>query len=207
MRKPPRLYFSFRSPRSWLTLRRLEELQPDAPRLIDYRPHWVPDDAMRNALRENGADFLETPLSRAKHQYLLADTKRLVDQFGYQMVWPADIDVRWEVPHLAFLYARRRDRAIEFYRAAVRARWERGENISDPTVLGRIATEAGLDPADTLAAVDDPTIRQDGLAALTSAYEEDVFAVPYFIIGRHRFWGLERLDDFLSALDAAGIRQ
>lgn len=207
MRKPPRLYFSFRSPRSWLALRQLEERWPEAPRIVSYIPHWVPGTALRGALDERNSGFLETPISRAKHEYLLADTSRLVHRFGYRMVWPMDMEVDWEVPHLAWLYARRCDRAWEFYQAAVRARWERGENISDSAVVARIAREAQIDPDAAIAAVNDPTIRAEAVDALARAYDEDIFAVPYFIAGRHRCWGLERLDEFLAAVDAAGLRQ
>ncbi|MFJ6194936.1 2-hydroxychromene-2-carboxylate isomerase [Micromonospora sp. NPDC092111] len=207
MRKPPRLYFSFRSPRSWLAVRRLTERWPDAPDAITFVPHWVPKDGLRAALTEADSGFLDTPISRAKHEYLLADTNRLVRRFGYRMEWPADMDVDWAVPHLAWLYAQQQQRGWEFYQAAVRARWERGENISRPAVVAAIATEAGVDPAGAIAAVVDPSLREAAVEALASAYDDDVFAVPYFIVGRHRFWGLERLDGFLDALQSPGVRR
>jgi 2-hydroxychromene-2-carboxylate isomerase len=208
MRKPPRLYFSFRSPRSWLAVRQLVERFPEAPHAITFIPHWEPDDGLRAALRSAGSDFLDTPISRAKYEYLLADTKRLARLLGYTMVWPAaDIDVSWEAVHLAWLYARSQGRGWEFYQAAVRKRWEHGMNISDLTVLSGIATDAGVDPAGAVAAASDPGLRDEALAALVSAYNEDIFAVPYFLVGRHRFWGLERLDGFLDACSAAGVRQ
>ncbi|MFE9657506.1 2-hydroxychromene-2-carboxylate isomerase [Micromonospora sp. NPDC006431] len=205
MRKPPRLYFSFRSPRSWLAVRQLTERWPEAPDAITFVPHWVPEDGLRAALAEADSSFLDTPISRAKHEYLLTDTNRLVHRLGYRMVWPADMDVDWAVPHLAWLYAREQGRAWEFYQAAVRARWEQGENISDPGVLAGLATEAGIDPVGAIGAVADPTLREAAVQALAGAYDDDIFAVPYFIVGRHRFWGLERLDGFLDALHAAGV--
>ncbi|MEU3455508.1 DsbA family protein [Micromonospora sp. NPDC006766] len=207
MRKPPRLYFSFRSPRSWLAVRQLTERWPEAPDAITFVPHWVPDDGLRAALAEADSDFLDTPISRAKHEYLLADTNRLVHRFGYRMVWPADMDVDWAVPHLAWLHADQQGRGWAFYQAAVRARWERGENISDPAVLADIATEAGIDPAGARAAAAHPTLREAAVRALAGAYDDDIFAVPYFIVGRHRFWGLERLDGFLDALTTTGVRR
>ncbi|MCW3816579.1 DsbA family protein [Micromonospora sp. DR5-3] len=206
MRKPPRLYFSFRSPRSWLAVRQLTERWPEAPDVITFVPHWAPADGLRAALAEADSGFLDTPISRAKHEYLLVDTNRLVHRLGYRMVWPADMDVDWAVPHLAWLYAREQGRGWEFYQAAVRARWEEGENISDPAVLAGLATEAGIDPAGAVGAAADPGLREAAVQALASAYDDDIFAVPYFIVGRHRFWGLERLDGFLDALHTAGVR-
>jgi 2-hydroxychromene-2-carboxylate isomerase len=205
MRKPPRLYFSFRSPRSWLALRRLEERWPQAPEVVTYLPHWQPEPALREALTTAGSDVVTTGVSRAKHEYLLVDTERLVRAAGHTMVWPADVAVNWEVPHLAWLYARRQDRGAQFYRAVVRARWERGENVSDPRVLTAAAGEAGLDPAGVLGAVHDRGVRQEAVEVLGRAWDDDVFAVPYFIVGRHRFWGLGRLDGFLAAAADAGV--
>jgi 2-hydroxychromene-2-carboxylate isomerase len=201
-RKPaqPKLYFNLRSPFSWMALRRLEERFPQAPERIEYIPYWDPDERTRQALGERGAAFHYTQMSKAKHLYILQDTKRLSQRFGYRMAWPIDVDPWWEVPHLGWLAARRLGRERELYAALTAARWERGENICDPEVLRRAAEEAGVDPEPVLAAVDDPEIRAEGVGALERAYHEDVFGIPYFKLGRHRFWGLDRLDDFLTGL-------
>lgn len=203
MRRPPRMYFSFRSPRSWLALRRLEERRPDLSATVRYVPHWTPEPWLRSALAERGSGVLETPLSRAKHDYLVDGTDRLVRQFNYRMTWPADLDGRWDLPHLAWLSAQRQGLGTPFYRAAVRARWERGENICDPVILRAIAAEAGLDPQ---VAVDDESLRAEAVEAHEWAFDDDIFAVPYFIVGRHRCWGLERLDDFTAAMDATAAK-
>ncbi|WP_084729938.1 2-hydroxychromene-2-carboxylate isomerase [Streptacidiphilus neutrinimicus] len=207
-RKPvkPRLYFSFRSPFSWMALRQLEERVPRAREVIDYVPYWDPDERTAKALEARGAGFHYTQMSKAKHLYILQDTKRLTQRFGYRMAWPIDIDPWWEVPHLGWLAARRLGREREMFSALTAARWERGENICDQDVLRRAAEEAGVDPRPVLEAVDDPEIREEGVAALAQAYDDDVFGIPYFKLGRHRFWGLDRLDDFLRALEDAALQ-
>ncbi|GAA2489682.1 hypothetical protein GCM10010406_27320 [Streptomyces thermolineatus] len=203
MRRPPRLYFSFRSPFSWMALRRLEERFPQAPEVIDYYPFWGPDKVTEAALEERGSGMHYVQMSKAKHLYILQDTKRLSQQFGYRMTWPVDIDPWWELPHLAWLQARRLGRAQDFYRAVTEARWERGENVCEPEVLHRIAEAAGFDGDAMVAAVDDPEIRAEGADALAAAYDDDVFGIPYFKVGPHRFWGVDRLDAFLDALATA----
>ncbi|WP_159943619.1 MULTISPECIES: 2-hydroxychromene-2-carboxylate isomerase [unclassified Nocardiopsis] len=200
MRKPPRLYFAFRSPFSWMALRRLEELYPEAVDQVEYRPFWEPDEDLLGRLRAGGGEFLYTPMSKAKHLYILYDTKRLAASFGYTMSWPVDVDPWWEVPHLAWLHARREGRAREFYRAVTEARWERGENVCDPAVVRDLAASVGLDGATAAAAASDPDLREEGLRALHDLYQDDVFGVPYFRVGRHRFWGLDRLEAFTDAL-------
>lgn len=203
MKRKPRLYFCFRSPFSWMALRRLEELLPEAPELIDYYPYWEPDVKMLAALHERGGEFHYAQMSKAKHLYILADTKRLSRRFGYPMKWPVDIDPWWELPHLAWLRASHQGMGREFYRVATEARWERGENICEPDVIRKLAASIGMDGDELVAAADDPQIRTEGLDKLVAHYEDDVFGVPYFKLGRHRFWGVDRLEDFVAALNAA----
>lgn len=200
MRRPPRLYFSFRSPFSWMALRRLEERLPQAPELIEYVPYWDPDEKMAAALDERGSGFHYTRMSKAKHLYILQDTKRLAQRYGYSMTWPIDIDPWWDLPHLAWLRARETGAHRELYAAVCTARWERGENVCEPEVLHAVCVDAGLDADALVAAGTDDAVRAAGLAALSAAYDDDVFGIPYFKLGRHRFWGLDRLDGFLDAL-------
>ncbi|MBU3862707.1 DsbA family protein [Streptomyces sp. 4503] len=209
MKRRPRLYFNLRSPFSWMGLKRLEERFPQAPEVIEYYPYWDPDEKTRAALEERDSGFHYTQMSKAKHLYILQDTKRLSTRYGYTMSWPVDVDPWWELPHLAWLKARHLGRERDFYAAVSAARWERGENICDTEVLHRVAEAAGFDGDEMVAAAHDPALRAEGVDALAAAYDDDVFGIPYFKVGRHRFWGLDRVDGFLDelipALRKAGV--
>jgi 2-hydroxychromene-2-carboxylate isomerase len=143
-------------------------------------------------------------MTKAKHLYVLADTKRLAARLGLSMAWPVDIDPWWEVPHLGWIAARRAGLAERCYDALVGARWNRGENICDPGVLGRVASDAGLDGTRLVAATTESDIRAEGVRALVSAYDDDVFGVPYGYLGRQRFWGFDRMDLFITEVLAVG---
>jgi 2-hydroxychromene-2-carboxylate isomerase len=197
--RQPRLYFSFRSPYSWLTVRRLRAAVPDAMDSLQWFPYWDPDERTQTRLKERGGELHYAQMSRAKHFYLLMDTKRLAAEEGLPMAWPVDVDPWWELPHLGWLAARRAGLAAPFYDAVCAARWERGENICTVEVIAACAEQAGLDPAVATGAVDDPSVREEGVGALLQAYYDDIFGIPYLRLGRHRFWGLDRLDAFLEA--------
>ncbi|WP_367127681.1 2-hydroxychromene-2-carboxylate isomerase [Saccharothrix sp. HUAS TT1] len=199
-RKPPRLYFNLRSPFSWMSLRRLEERLPQAREIIEFVPYWDPDAETVRGLEERGAGYHYVQMSKAKHLYILQDTKRLTARFGYSMTWPVDVDPWWELPHLGWLKARHLGQDRVFYDAVTGARWGRGENICDADVLRRVLSDAGLDPEPLVTAAHDPAIRAEGLDAMEQAWKDDVFGIPYFKVGRHRFWGLDRVDDYLDAL-------
>jgi 2-hydroxychromene-2-carboxylate isomerase len=198
MKGRPRLYFSFRSPYSWLTIRRLRMAAPGAEEAIDFYPYWDPDELTCLGLDGRGGEFHYVQMSRPKHLYMLLDTKRLAQEQGLPMAWPIDIDPWWELPHLAWLLARREGLAWEFYDAVTEARWGRGENICEPDVIRAAAEQAGLDPRLALGAPEDPGIRQEGVECLYQAYLDDIFGIPYMKWGRHRFWGFDRLDAFLA---------
>ena len=201
----PRLYFSFRSPYSWMAVRRLRRAVPDAFTALDWVQYWDPDERTTAALTARGAEFHYVQMSRAKHFYLLMDTKRLAASEAVPMAWPIDVDPHWELPHLGWLAARQAGRAEEFYDEVTAARWLRGENICEPAVLAGCADRAGLDPAVITGAVDDPDRRDEGTGCLERAYLDDIFGIPYLKWGRHRFWGLDRLDAFLGVWQAGAV--
>lgn len=198
----PRLFFAFRSPFSWLTIERLRRRVPDALDRMELIPFWEPDSRTAAALGERGGALHYVPMSKAKHLYILQDTARLAARLDLPMAWPVDLEPWWEPSHLAWLKARRQGRATAFYDAVIDARWRQGHNISDPDVIRASAEAAGLDGHEIAAAVDDPDIRTEGVSCLLWAYEDDIFGVPYFRVGRHRFWGFDRLDDFLAVFGA-----
>ncbi|MEU5695825.1 DsbA family protein [Actinosynnema sp. NPDC020468] len=199
MRKSlPRLYFSFRSPFSWMAVEALRRALPDALARFDLVPFWDPDPATSAALTARGADTHYTQMSKAKHLYILQDTRRCAEKLGLAMKWPVDVDPWWEVPHLAWLAARREGRAEAFYDAVVAARWGRGEDVCDQDAVALLAERAGVDPSAALAPAD-PELRAEGVTCLERAWHDDVFGIPYLFLGRHRFWGLDRIPDFLAA--------
>jgi 2-hydroxychromene-2-carboxylate isomerase len=198
MSRRPRLYFSFRSPFSWMLVHRLGQELDALHDEVELIPYWDPDRATEESLAERGATFHYVQMSRAKHRYILGDTKRVAARLGLAMRWPVDVDPWWEVPHLAYLAARRLGREEELYGALVAARWERGEDICDPGVVHAIGTSLGIGGDLLVGATSDEDIRREGVGCLERAYRDDVFGVPYIIAGRQRFWGLDRLAWFLA---------
>jgi 2-hydroxychromene-2-carboxylate isomerase len=181
-----------------MAIERLLQFVADAHQVIEFIPYWEPDSPTEQELRQRGGEFHYTQMSKAKHLYILQDTKRLADSFGLRMAWPVDINPRWEVPHLSWLKARRLGMSGPFYAGLTTARWQRGENICDLEVIRTVSLSMGLNPDVIAEAVDDAEIRSEAMECLVEAYQDDIFGVPYFRIGMNRFWGLDRLDSFIS---------
>ncbi|WP_019819304.1 DsbA family protein, partial [Saccharomonospora saliphila] len=138
-KKPPRWYFSFRSPYSWLAYRDLVDHHPDVAEAIEWRPFWEPDPEWSAVLAEAGGSFPYVPMSQAKHRYILQDVRRLAAERGLAMRWPVDRNPRWEVAHLGYLAARAEGAGAAYLAEVYRGRWERGEDISSPEVVAAAA--------------------------------------------------------------------
>lgn len=196
--REPVFYFSLRSPYSWLAYKDLLARYPDVADRVRWEPFWEPDESWQQVLADARVRFHYVDMSRAKALYILQDVRRLVRQRGLEMSWPVDTAPRWEVPHFAFLRARRHGCGRQFVDAAYRARWEQGQDISDPATMGAVAAGLGLDPAELAGAHEDPELRDEALAALRALDKDGVFGVPFFVVGRERFWGVDRLADFAA---------
>jgi 2-hydroxychromene-2-carboxylate isomerase len=199
----PRLYFSFRSPYSWLAYRDLLQRHHPVAERLEWIPYWEPDEWTRRLLEEAGGRFLYAPMSRAKHLYILQDVRRLTAERGLDVTWPIDRSPCWEVAHLAYVVAERHGRGRAFIDRVYRARWQEGRDICDRETMGQIAAALGLEADVLKEASDDPGVRQEAIPALVRAYRDGVFGVPFFVDRFTKFWGLDRLEAFVSSLGTA----
>jgi 2-hydroxychromene-2-carboxylate isomerase len=202
-RKAPRWYFSFRSPYSWFAYLDLVERHRAVAEAIEWIPYWEPDEWTGRLLAEANQTFSYSPMSRDKHFYILQDARRISRARGLSMTWPLDRTPHWEVAHLAYLAAHDAGCGPEFVAGVYRARWEEGRDISDRATIADVARRIGADPA-VADALDDPGLRQRGAEALARGTRDGVFGVPFFVHGREKFWGVDRLDAYVAAFTPTG---
>jgi 2-hydroxychromene-2-carboxylate isomerase len=199
-KKPPRWYFSLRSPYSWFAYRDLVERYPDVADAVEWAPFFEPDPQTEAALDSVGARLEVVPMSRAKYFYILQDVRRLTQARGWDVTWPVDRAPHWEVAHLAYLLAADAGRGREFIDQVYRARWERGLDISDRGTIGEIATTMGLDGPRLANACDDEDVRRRGVECLVACFKDGLFGVPFFVYGRDKYFGIDRLVPFVAAV-------
>lgn len=192
-KKPPRWYFSLRSPYSWFAYRDLLDRYPDVADAIEWIPFWEPDDRTAKLLAADGVELPIVDMSRAKNFYILQDTRRLARARGLAVTWPVDRDPNWEIAHLGYLVADSAGRGREYVALAYRARWEQSRDITDRATIAELAVELGLDAGRVSNASDDEAIRRRGAEVLTRSYRDGLFGVPFFIHGHDKYWGLDRL--------------
>jgi 2-hydroxychromene-2-carboxylate isomerase len=206
-KKQPRWYFSLRSPYSWFAYRELTERYQDVADALEWIPFWEPDLITQKLLDEADVELPIVAMSRAKNFYILQDTARLSKARGLKMTWPIDKDPNWEVSHLAYLVAAREGRGREFVEHTYRARWEEARDITSRETIAEIAEQIGLSPELLAEAGDDPAVRAQGVECLISSYHDGLFGVPFFVHGRDKFWGLDRLRPYVAAFRGQEIEE
>jgi 2-hydroxychromene-2-carboxylate isomerase len=199
-RSRPCLYFSLRSPYSWLVWQELASNHPQVLEALRWIPFWEPDEGTTALLSSAGASFPYTPMSRAKHLYVLQDVRRLARARGLDVTWPLDANPWWEPSHLAYILAAEEQAGRQWIDRVYRARWQEGLDVCDRDVIGGLAGEVGLDPNRLAGAVEDHSLRERGAEMLLQACRGGIFGVPYFVNRFERFWGIDRLGQFLASL-------
>lgn len=197
-RKPPRWYFSLRSPYSWFAYRDLMDRYPDVADAIEWIPFWEPDEQTQALLDAEGVRLPIVEMSRAKNFYILQDARRLAEARQLTVTWPVDRAPNWEIAHLGYLVAEDAGLGREYVELAYRARWQQSRDITDRTVIAELATELGLDAALVAGAADDPELRRRGAEALIRSYKDGLFGVPFFIHGHDKYFGTDRLRAYVA---------
>lgn len=92
-----------------------------------------------------------------------------------------------------------------FALAVMNACWENGEDVSNLSVLLRLATSCGLSGAVMQAAAQQPAIKMQLAADTEKAIADGVFGVPTFKVGSELFWGGDRIDALIRHLQGKRI--
>jgi 2-hydroxychromene-2-carboxylate isomerase len=89
--------------------------------------------------------------------------------------------------------------------ALTAACWENGEDMSDASVLRRLADAAGFDGDALLARAGTPAVKAALAAATDAAIAEGIFGVPTSRLDGELFWGGDRVDTLLWRLDGGAV--
>ena len=190
---PPRWFLSLRSPYSWLALHDAVTRYPELVGACRWSVFFEPSAATAQAMSAEGITFPYVAMSRAKHLYILRDVGRLCAERGLVPTWPQDRDPEWETASLAVVRARELGTGQELDLAVrlTRARWQEGRDITTAAVVRDCVRECGL--PDEVSEGDPEASRALALAELRDVADAGVFGVPFLVVGRQPFWGLDRL--------------
>lgn len=207
------IYWSFRSPYSYLAIDRLVAIGRDYDVAIDFRP------VRPLALRE--PDFFK----RGRKQflpYLFKDAPREAERLGvpFGLPQPDPIQMDFEtgkvaadqpamtlVMGLAFA-AVAEGRGLDFAQVVGRSIWGGAANWCEPDVLGETLKDAGFDLQALSGWVEE---NGETIAAMQARNEaaqlEHHWGVPLMVLNGEPFFGQDRIDSLTWRLDQLGLRR
>jgi 2-hydroxychromene-2-carboxylate isomerase len=212
--EPVDVYWSFRSPYSYLVTPDLMRLRDDYD--VDVRMRIVYPIAIRDP------SLLFDPSSRDKSRYIIRDSRRRAEFLGMPFVLPARPDpivqdpatmaVAEDQPYIHRLSALgieagRRGRGLEFVFEVSALIFGGTEGWDQGDHLARAVARAGLDLAELDAAIDggdqlDEVLRnQEALAAAGH------WGVPTMVVRDEPFFGQDRIDTLRWRLDQYGLKR
>ncbi len=186
------VFFSFRSPYSYLALAQLADLRLSHALRVVLRP--VLPMVMRG---------LAVP--RDKRLYIVRDAKREASLHGIafgRIVDPVGVGV--ERCLAVQLAAEERGVGFEFALAAMTGIWSRGVDVASDAGLFAVAAEAGLDRDAVSRALADERFRAVAERNREDMYEAGLWGVPSFRVGEFATFGQDRLPLVLEAARARG---
>jgi len=175
-----RFYFDYLSPYAYLAWTQIHALG------VEVEPHPILFAALLDANGTRGP--AEVP---ARRRYIVRDVARIAHRFGVPIVAPPAHPFN---PLLALrvtaLATREQQRPL--IDALYRATWATGEGITDPAVVQRIASDAGL-PGDAVDQAQQPAIKARIKANSDDAIARGMFGVPTMLVDDQMFWGCDSL--------------
>jgi 2-hydroxychromene-2-carboxylate isomerase len=187
------LWFSFRSPYSWIAFPRVRRLAQHYG--AELRLRYILPMVMRGL-----------PVPRIKARYIMRDTKREADRAGLPFGTIVDPVGPGAERALAVVHA-----AVPlglgeaFAEGALRAAWAEGVDLASDEGLVGVASAAGLTRAQVEAALADESWRATAEANREALFEAGLWGAPSFRVnggaawwGQDRLWALEQ--DLLAAL-------
>jgi 2-hydroxychromene-2-carboxylate isomerase len=176
------LWFSFRSPYSWIAFPRVRRL---ARRYgADLRLRYILPMVMRGL-----------PVPRVKARYIMRDTKREAERAGLPFGTIVDPVGAGAERALAVVHAAASlGLAEDFAERALRAAWAAGVNLASDKGLVGVARSAGLTRAHVEAALADEGWRETAEANRAALFEAGLWGAPSFRVnGGPAWWGQDRL--------------
>src|SRR5688572_18333668 len=186
-----RFYFAYLSPYAFPANTRVERMLAPFGVTIEYKPVYQPI----------AAATMDEYRQSSRFRYVVEDMMRFVDAYGIRLRPGAFGDTRRAI--LGFFHADARGRGKAYSDRVYAAGFLEEADIGSDETLARIAEEVGLDRTQFLAALDDPATAAALEQSNRDAAADGAFGVPFFVWKGKHFWGNDRLEWLVRAMEQA----
>ncbi len=189
MARPIQFHFDFSSPYSYIASEQIEALAGRHGRTVEYKP------VLLGAVFKAAGSAPLTELYEPKARYAVHDFTRSARYAGVPYRHPSRFPIGSVAAKRAVLWLQQYhpEQAAPFIHAVYRAFFVDDRDISDAAVVGEIAREVGINPAELAAGVQQPEIKERLKTQVDQAINAGVFGAPTIIVDGEVFWGNDRL--------------
>ena len=207
------VFWSFRSPYSYLVTPDLLKLRVDYDVKVALRP------VLPIALRNKGAVFDATDKKRPR--YIGMDSKRRAEFLGLPFVWPKpdpvvqdmetfevsdDQPYIWRLSSLA-IEAEKRGHGIDFAFHVAAMLWSGIRGWDEGDLLSRAVAKTGLDLTDLEHAIEQYDVRAEIAKNHDMLEAAGHWGVPTMVFEEEPFFGQDRIKTLRWRLDQAGLKK
>jgi 2-hydroxychromene-2-carboxylate isomerase len=185
-------FYDVGSPWTYLAFHKIEEVAAEAGARLVWKPILV--GGVFNAVNPGVYAARANP-TKARSDYMAKDLADWARQYGLRIVWPPSVfPVNSVAAMRGVLAAFDAGRGVDFSRAAFEAYWGEDRDISREEVLSDVAARVGLDPAELLARIATPELKQRLRANTDELVARGGFGSPtIFVAGDDLYFGNDRL--------------
>ncbi|MFL9812042.1 2-hydroxychromene-2-carboxylate isomerase [Stutzerimonas sp. VN223-3] len=198
MNKTVEFFFDLGSPATYLAWTQLPALCERTGAQLHYRPMLL-----GGVFQATGnASPATVP---AKGRYMLTDLQRHARRYGVPFVFNQHFPIntlslmRGAMGYLAI----QPDAFPRYLDAMFRALWIENRNLADPAVIAEVLQQAGLNPKQFEAMLQNEEIKTTLKANTDEAVQRGVFGAPSFFVDGELFFGQDRLEFVGAALGDA----
>ena len=204
MPQPPQLecFFDCSSPWTYLGFHNILPLAAELGVEITLRPILV--GGLFNTVNPSVYASREHPVP-AKQNYMHKDLQDWARYSGIEIRWPMSIFPINSVKAMrGCIAAQRQGKLVPYARGVFEAYWGQDKDISQDDLLAEIASQAGLDPGETAAAMASAEIKAELIANGEDLARRGGYGSPtFFVNGTDMYFGNDRMPLIRSAIQAA----
>lgn len=196
MSKTVEFYFDLGSPATYLAYTQLPKICEQTDSQLVYVPILL-----GGVFKATGnASPATVP---AKGRYMFIDLDRYAKRYGV----PLKINPHFPINTLVLMRAvtgmqmRHPERFAAFVDCLFKALWIEGRNLNDPATVGAVLSENGFDPEEILALSAEEDVKSALKDTTEKAVQRGVFGAPSMFVGEQLFFGQDRLDFVIEALN------